>query len=168
MTATKRISEFEKITTDTIDEAWRLLQYDEVNEAVSSSFYGSARKKLNREALAKVVKAKPGSRAGTSLARAVSSIGRGLIFGGRVILYKPFFGEFNIDIGTNETAATLGVPIESRRVIVLLHELSHLTRRYIDIYQTVGLHYFDEAIYDKCTINKRIYDACDADPGTRI
>ncbi len=153
------MSNADKITSDTLDEVARQLKNEEINEAVSSTFYGSARKKLNREILAKVVKAKPDSYAGTSLARAVSSIGRGFLFRGRVILYKPFFGEFNIDIGENATAASLGVPMETRRVIVLLHELSHLTRRYIDIYQTIGLHYFDEAIYDKCTINKRIYDA---------
>ncbi len=149
-----------KIASETIDESFLLLQNDEVNDAVSSTFYGSAREKLDRESLDKIVKVQADSFAGTSLARTISAVGAGKIFKGSVSLYKPFFGEFNIEIGPGETGASLGLSMKTRRVIVLLHELSHLTRKYIDIYQVLGLNYFDEAIYDKCTINKRIYDAC--------
>lgn len=149
-----------KIGNDTIEDALLLLQNDEVNDAVSSTFYGSARKKLDRPALDKIVKVKPEGHSGTSLAKTISAVGAGKLFKGRVTLYKSFFGEFNIDIGPDATGASLGLSMETRRVIVLLHELSHLTRKYIDIYQVLGLNYFDEAIFDKCTINQRIYDAC--------
>lgn len=150
----------EFIKQKTLDVAFELLQSEAVNEAVSSTFYGDAREKLTREKLDKLVVAKPGEFAKTSLARAISSLGGGFLYPGKVTLYQPFFQEFNIRIGPGETAASMGLPMEQRRVIVLLHELSHLTRRYVDVFQIIGMHYFDEPIYDQCTINERIYEAC--------
>ena len=153
------MEEPEKIRSDAIEGALELLQNDEVNEVVSSTFFGDARQKLTREKLEKVIVAKPDKYAKTSLARAISSFGRGRLYPGKVTLYRPFFEEFNIRIGPDQTAASLGLPMGQRRIIILLHELSHLTRKYIDVFQFVGKHYFDQPIYDQCTINKRIYDA---------
>ena len=154
-----------EITKAAIDGALELLQNDEVNDAVSSSFYGDARTKLTRELLDRIIVSKPEDYAKTSLARAISSFWRGRLYPGKVTLYKPFYERFNIEIGPHETADSLGLSMEQRRVIVLLHELSHVTRRYIDVFQFLGMHYFDEPIYDKCTINERIYMAAYANDG---
>ena len=149
----------EKIRQAAIASALVMLKNDEVNEAVSSTFYGNARKKLTEEHLNKVIKSKPDSTSGTSLAKTISAVGAGYLYRGRVTLYRPFFQDFNIAVGLHETGESLGLSMSERRTIVLLHELSHLTRRYIDVFQMAGIHYFDEAIYDRCTINKRIYEA---------
>ena len=145
---------------EAIDGSVRLLQINACNDAISSTFYKDARSKLDKLQLQKIVKAKPESSSGTALAKTLSAFGSGYIYGGRITLYNSFFKDFNIAIGSDATGDSLGLSMKQRRVIVLLHELSHLTRKYIDVFQTLGIHYFDEAIYDKCTINKRIYEAC--------
>ncbi|NNE67904.1 MAG: hypothetical protein HKN33_15175, partial [Pyrinomonadaceae bacterium] len=124
------------------------------------SFYTDARSRLDLQSLKRIVKSRPDATSGTALAKTIAAVGRGKIFSGRIILYEGFFSDFDIAIGSSETGTSLGIPIEERRVIVLLHELTHLTRRYIDVFQFAGINYFDEAIYDKSTINKRIYEAC--------
>ena len=153
----------EKIREDAISSAFRLLRNDEVNEAVSSTFYKNARSRLTESKLQRIVKSKPESTSSTALAKTIAAVGAGYLYGGRVTLYKPFFHDFDIAVGMHDTGESLGLSISERRTIVLLHELSHLTRRYIDVFQMLGINYFDEAIYDKCTINKRIYKACFAD-----
>lgn len=154
------MANYEKIWADSIRGAHEYLSHDAVNEAVSSSFYPDARSRLDVPTLERIINAKPEATSGTALAKTIAAIGRGAIFSGRITLYKGFFSDFNIAIGSSETGSSLGIPIEERRVLVLLHELTHLTRRYIDVFQFAGLNYFDEAIYDKSTINKRIYEAC--------
>ncbi|MDH3492106.1 MAG: hypothetical protein OEM82_01030 [Acidobacteriota bacterium] len=149
----------EKIRQAAIASALVMLKNDEVNEAVSSTFYGNARAKLTEVRLNKIVKSRPWSTSGTSLAKTISAVGAGYLYRGRVTLYKPFFHDFNIAVGLDHTGQSLGLSMSTRRTIVLLHELSHLTRKYIDVFQLLGINYFDEAIYDTCTINKRIYEA---------
>lgn len=48
--------------------------------------------------------------------------------GGKVNLYNIFFGGFDIDVG-NVLASQLGLNEDDRRVLSLLHELAHITRR---------------------------------------
>ena len=148
----------EQIRSATITEALEYLADDDVNAAVSSSFYKDARSRLDERTLGKVVVSKPDSTSSTALAKTIAAIGGGRIYRGRITLYKPFFSEFNIAVGSTETGQSLGLSMQQRRTIVLLHELTHLTRRYIDVFQLAGLNYFDEAIYDKATINMRIYE----------
>lgn len=150
----------EWIRKTALDDAFVLMQEDTVSDQVSSTFFGDVREKISRDQLEKLIVAKPKKRSGTSLATAVSSIFGGLIYPGRVTLFKPFFENFNIAIGPGETGNSLGLSMRQMRTIVVLHELTHVTRRYVDIFQFVGMHYFDEAIYDKYTINKRLYDVC--------
>lgn len=149
----------EEIRNAAIQGALKCLQIDACNEAVSSNYFRNVRERLDEPTLQKMVKSRPDATSGTALAKTLSAFGPRQLYKGRVTLYKGFFNQFNIAIGAEETADSLGLPMADRRIILLLHELSHVTRRYIDVLQIVGIHYFDEAIYDKCTINKRIYEA---------
>ena len=92
----------DEITKRALDDAYQLLQHEAVNKEISSTFYGSVREKISREKLGKLVVSKPDKYAGTSLARAISSFGAGWLYPGKVTLYKPFFEDFNIEIGVGE------------------------------------------------------------------
>ncbi len=157
----------DEIRNAAIQGALKYLQIDACNDAVSSGYFKNVRQKLDEPTLQKMVKSRPDSTSGTALAKTLSAFGPGQIYKGRITLYKGFFNRFNIAIGTKETADSLGLSMDDRRIILFLHELSHVTRKYIDVLQIVGIHYFDEAIYDKCTINRRIYEACFVGRGKR-
>lgn len=143
-----------------VEDAFNLYQDEGVDAEVSSTFFGSVKEKIDRASFEKMVAHKPKSHAGTSLARAVSSLFGGLLYPGKIILYKPFFSDFDIAIGPNDYGRTKNLNMRQRRAIVVLHELTHVSRRYVDALQFLGMHYFDEAMYDQYTINDRIYEAC--------
>ena len=151
----------EWVSSKAIEDAYRLYQNEEVDAEVSSTFFGSVKEKVDQERLEALVVSKPDANAGTSLARAVAAIFGGVLYPGKITLYRPFFSEFDIAIGPDNRGKDLGLTIRQRRAVVLLHELTHVTRRYVDAFQFLGMHYFDEAIYDQCTINERIYSACE-------
>ncbi|MEZ5308828.1 MAG: hypothetical protein R2684_16910 [Pyrinomonadaceae bacterium] len=151
--------DFEEIRKLAIEDAAKLIAEKHIADEIKSQYFSDARTAIDTAFLERTVKMKPDKTSGRALAKTIAAFGPLRLYNGRITLFKPFFYDYNLAIGSMETSDSLGISMRDRRALTLLHELTHLTRRYIDAFQIVGLNYFDEAIYDKSTINKRIYDA---------
>jgi hypothetical protein len=143
-----------------INRAKELLKNKECNDAVSSSF-ADGKTTLTEAFNNEVIYLKQDEVSGNSIAKTFPPIPD--IYNGFVELYKPFFFRAEVDIG-NSNSINLKLTDDDLRVLTILHELSHLTRRYVDVNQGIpgaGL-IFDEIIPegDISTINGRIYKAC--------
>jgi len=82
--------------------------------------------------------------------------------GAEMSLYKLWYDDANLDMDVGRTTAkSLGLSPDQRRLLALLHELSHATAKYLEKKQDwkVNQLYFDEVV-DQSELNLRIYDAC--------
>lgn len=78
---------------------------------------------------------------------------------GTVEFYRDYFGSYVTEVGQTNTQQ-LGMSDDERRLLTFLHELGHLTRKYIHAQDyTSAVPGFDSSI-SGAEVNKLIYDNC--------
>ena len=141
---------------EALKRAQTLLQDAECNKAVSSSTY-DAKQSLNVVGFKLLPQYKTEYNGWVNRPRLVGTAGE-------IELYFSFFQDTIVSQVGNKTSTELLTSPVDRRALTILHELAHVTRRYVHKHDFRAVNQLTPILFDETqsnnVVNQRIYNAC--------